>query len=303
LNTGIVPVLDTSIVSVTDSSNVPLTNGSTVKVLQSQPSSQVAPFSSSPAQPFENQDISAATAPDILTFSFSTSGNANGAVSFECSTEYISSNSNNIEGPNSPVDLTSQRQQPVFIPCTNPSVTQVSGGMTLQGGSGNGGSILHILQVRAVDALGNRDPSPATFVWTTEDLSTQEQGTTDPLQQLQNTSPEQFTPEQQQQQVFPQFGIPPSVVQSDAVPLPDPLTSLTIPQADGVAQLQQLQQPQVPDALSLPSQQVPQPSPEEIGGQFQQDLHNHGHPGVSANALLPPPLLQAQGIAPSFGVN
>ena len=190
---------DTKIVSVVDSNNATVLNGSSVSL--------TSPSLQSPiAIQFANQSSTANHRADANTFtiSFAATDNTNLIEGYQCASYWSSSIPEQIE----------------FTQCTNPSISELSAESSITD-SETSLNTTNIFQVRAVDASGNVDPSPATFLLniipgsgpegagTTETQQPQQQFPQDPLLQQQQQPEQQFPQDpllQQQQQ--PQAAVP-----------------------------------------------------------------------------------------------
>ncbi|MGC2562203.1 MAG: hypothetical protein WA326_04260, partial [Nitrososphaeraceae archaeon] len=193
---------DTTIVSVVDSNNATVLNGSSVSL--------TSPSLQSPiAIQFANQSSAANTqssAANTFTISFAATDNTNLIEGYQCASYWSSSVPEQIE----------------FTRCTNPSISELSAESSMTA-SETSLNTTNIFQVRAVDATGNVDPSPATFLLNiipgpgledagmTETQQPQQQFPQDPLLQQQQQQPQQQFPQdpllqqqQQPQQQFPQ---------------------------------------------------------------------------------------------------
>ena len=187
---------DTKIVSVVDSNNATVINGSSVSLAS--PS-----FQSPIAYQFANQSSTANT--NTFTISFAATDNTNLIEGYQCASYWSSSVPEQIE----------------FTPCTNPSISELSAESSMTA-SETSLNTTNIFQVRAVDATGNVDPSPATFLLNiipgpgledagmTETQQPQQQFPQDPLLQQQQQPQQQFPqdPLLQQQQQQPQTAVP-----------------------------------------------------------------------------------------------
>jgi hypothetical protein len=130
---------DTHIVSAVDSNNAAVLNGSSTSI-----------SSSSSASPVASQLATPGSAAYTIVFSFAATDDSNIITGYECAS-YSSS---------------SLPEQRVFVPCTSPVISQLPvESLTTSTEIGTGIDATHIFQVRAIDAAGNVDPSPATFQW------------------------------------------------------------------------------------------------------------------------------------------
>jgi hypothetical protein len=177
---------DTQIVSAADSNNAEVSNGSSLSVSQS-----------SSALPVTDQVTAQSSAASTITFSFAGTDDSNIVTGYECAT-YSSS-----ELP----------EQAAFAPCSSPVLSQITEDSTTISAQA-GTDDTRTFQVRATDAAGNVDPSPATFQWTyNPTIATQEVPVEtgfetltdqDPLLQQQQQQLPQDPLLQQQQQQLPQ---------------------------------------------------------------------------------------------------
>jgi hypothetical protein len=165
---------DTQIVSAVDSNNAEVSNGSSLSVSQS-----------SSGLPVADQDNAQGSAANTITFSFAGTDDSNIVTGYECAT-YSSS------------DLS---EQVAFAPCSSPVLSQIMEDATTistQAGTDD----TRTFQVRATDAAGNVDPSPATFQWTDNPtIATQEVPVETGFETLTDQDP---LLQQQQQQQLPQ---------------------------------------------------------------------------------------------------
>jgi hypothetical protein len=130
---------DTQIVSAIDSNNEAVLNGS----------STLTSLSSS--APMASQPVISDYAVNEITFSFTGIDISNSVAGYECATFSSSS----LPG------------QMAFVPCTSPTTLQIPvKPSTMSTELGTGIDTTYIFWVRAIDAAGNVDPSPATFQWT-----------------------------------------------------------------------------------------------------------------------------------------
>jgi hypothetical protein len=218
---------DTQIVSAVDSNNAEVSNGSSLSVSQS-----------SSALPVGDQATAQGSAANTITFSFAGTDDSNIVAGYECAT-YSSS------------DLS---EQVVFAPCSSPILSQImEDATTISAQAGTDDT--RTFQVRATDAAGNVDPSPATFQWNDNPtIATQEE----PVETGFETLTDQDPLLQQQQQQLPQ----------------DPL-------------LQQQQQQLPQDPLLQQQQQLPQ---DPLLQQQQQQLPQDPllqHPGITLHGSFP----------------
>ena len=208
---------DTKIVSVVDSNNATVLNGSSVSLTS--PS-----FQSPIANQFANQSSTANT--NTFTISFAATDNTNLIEGYQCASYWSSSIPEQIE----------------FTQCTNPSISELSAESSMTA-SETSLNTTNIFQVRAVDATGNVDPSPATFLLNiipgpgledagmTETQQPQQQFPQDPL--LQQQQPQQQFPQdpllqqQQPQQQFPQDPLLQQQQPQTAVPTRSIVTTTT----------------------------------------------------------------------------
>ena len=138
---------DTQIMSVVDSNNVVVLNESSVSISSSSAESPNAnQFGTSGSA--ANKTASNTVA-NPITFSFAGTDDNNIIGGYEC-TSYVSSSLPEL------ID---------YVPCTNPFISQLSVEPSKKS-TESGTDTTHIFQVMAVDASGNVDPSPATFLLT-----------------------------------------------------------------------------------------------------------------------------------------
>jgi hypothetical protein len=276
---------DTKIVSVVDGNNATVLNGSSVSLTA--PSLQ---------SPITYQDANQSSTANTFTISFAATDNTNLIEGYQCASYWSSSIPEQIE----------------FTQCTNPSISELSAESSITD-SETSLNTTNIFQVRAVDASGNVDPSPATFLLniipgsgpegagTTETQQPQQQFPQDPL--LQQQQPQQQFPQdpllQQQQQPQQQFPQDPLLQQQQQ-------PQQQFPQ-DPLLQQQQQPQQQFPQDPLLQQQQQPQQQPGiTIQGQFPETgqfgptPQQQGLPQVTEGQILhesdghntlPPPIL------------
>jgi peptidoglycan/xylan/chitin deacetylase (PgdA/CDA1 family) len=131
---------DTQIVSAIDSNNEAVLNGS----------STLTSLSSS-APMLGSQPVISDYAVNEITFSFAGIDISNSVAGYECATF----SSSRLPG------------QMAFVPCTSPTTLQIPvKPSTMSTELGTGIDTTYIFRVRAIDAAGNVDPTPATFQWT-----------------------------------------------------------------------------------------------------------------------------------------
>ena len=130
----------TKIMSAVDSNNVALRNASSISI----PSSSVGYQFATPS-----------AEANIITFSFAATDNSNSIIGYECASS----------------SFLSPPEQIAFVPCTNPSISQIQ--VETQSTSGDPGTDkAYKFQVRAIDTSGNVEPSPVTFLWAVQNTGT-----------------------------------------------------------------------------------------------------------------------------------
>jgi hypothetical protein len=252
---------DTMIVSVVDSNNATIVNGSSVSLTPSSLQSPIAfQFANQSSTANTNANANANTNTNTFTISFAATDNTNLIEGYQCANYWSSSIPEQIE----------------FTSCTNPSVLELPAESSTTA-SETGFNNTNIFQVRAVDASGNVDPSPATFLLNIIPGSGLEgAGITEAQQQ-----PQQFQqdPLLQQQQQDPLLQQQPQQFQQD------PLLQQQLQPQPGITI--QGQFPEIEQFGLTPQQQA---LPQVTEGQTQHESNGHN--------TLPAPILttNTQGI-------